>query len=79
VSKPTEMPQGVLDPLGLKPEQGGWIGAEWRTGERGRRAKCYSLTRPGRGQLEKQAADGERPWSAITPVVRLEEAATCAA
>jgi PadR family transcriptional regulator PadR len=79
VGEPTEMLQGVLYPLGFKPEQGGWIGAEWRTSERGRRAKCYSLTRPGRGQLEKQAADWERLSSAITQVVRLEEAATCAA
>lgn len=37
------------------------------------------LTHPGRGQLEKQAADWERLSSAITQVARLEEAATCAA
>ena len=51
----------------------GWITAEWRTSELGRRAKFYSLTRLGRRQLEKQAADWARLSSAITHVVRLEE------
>jgi hypothetical protein len=58
------MVQSVLDLRVLEPEQGGWF---------------YSPTHPGRGQLEKQAADWERLSSAITQVVRLEEAATCAA
>jgi transcriptional regulator len=65
---------GSLYPALHKLEQGGWIRAEWKTGERGRRAKFYSPTHPGRGQLEKQAADWERLSSAITQVVRLEEA-----
>jgi PadR family transcriptional regulator, regulatory protein PadR len=38
-----------------KLEQEGWITAEWKTSEYGRRAKYYSPTRLGRRQLEKEA------------------------
>lgn len=65
---------GSLYPALHKLEQEGWITAEWKTSELGRRAKFYSLTRLGRRQLEKQAADWARLSSAITDVVRLEEA-----
>ena len=66
--------QSALYPALHKLEQEGWIEAEWKTSELGRRAKFYSLTRLGRKQLEKQAADWERLSGAITRVVRLEEA-----
>ena len=69
-----QVSDGSLYPALHKLEQEGWITAEWKTSELGRRAKFYSLTRPGRGQLEKQAADWARLSSAITDVVRLEEA-----
>jgi PadR family transcriptional regulator, regulatory protein PadR len=65
---------GSLYPALHKLEQEGWITAEWKTSELGRRAKFYSLTRLGRRQLEKEAADWARLSSAITDVVRLEEA-----
>ena len=55
-------------------EQEGWIKAEWKTSELGRRAKFYSLTAPGRRQLARQAADWERLSTAITSVMKLEEA-----
>ena len=55
-------------------EQEGWIAAEWKTSELGRRAKFYSLTRLGRRELARQAADWERLSQAITHVMRLEEA-----
>ena len=55
-------------------EQEGWIVAEWKTSELGRRAKFYSLTRLGRRHLEKEAANWERLSGAITAVVRLTEA-----
>jgi transcriptional regulator len=65
---------GSLYPSLHKLEQEGWIKAEWKTSELGRRAKFYSLTRLGRGHLEKEAANWERLSSAITHVVRFEEA-----
>jgi transcriptional regulator len=49
-----------------KLEQEGWITAEWKTSELGRRAKFYSLTRFGRRQLDKETADWERLSSAIS-------------
>jgi len=55
-------------------EQEGWITAEWKTSELGRRAKFYSLTRAGRRHLEKETADWERLSTAISHVVRLKEA-----
>ncbi|MGA3239951.1 MAG: PadR family transcriptional regulator [Bryobacteraceae bacterium] len=69
-----QVSDGSLYPALHKLEKGGWITAEWKTSELGRRAKFYSLTRLGRRQLEKQAADWARLSSAITDVVRLEEA-----
>ena len=65
---------GSLYPALHKLEQEGWIAAEWKTSELGRRAKFYSLTRRGRRQLEKEAANWERLSGAITSVVRLKEA-----
>ena len=69
-----QVSDGSLYPALHKLEQEGWIQAEWKTSELGRRAKFYSLTRMGRGQLSKQAADWERLSGAISYVMRLKEA-----
>ena len=65
---------GSLYPSLHKLEQEGWITAEWKTSELGRRAKFYSLTRMGRKQLEREAANWERLSAAISHVIRFEEA-----
>jgi transcriptional regulator len=65
---------GSLYPALHKLEQQGWITAEWKTSDLGRRAKFYSLTRLGRKQLGKEAANWERLSAAISHVIRLEEA-----
>jgi PadR family transcriptional regulator, regulatory protein PadR len=64
---------GSLYPALHKLEQEGWIRAEWKVTENGRRAKFYSLTRPGRRALEREAANWERLAGAISQVVRLSE------
>jgi PadR family transcriptional regulator PadR len=69
-----QVSDGSLYPALHKLEQEGWITAEWKTSELGRRAKFYSLTRLGRRHLEKEAANWERLSSAITSVVKLSEA-----
>ncbi len=69
-----QVSDGSLYPALHKLEQEGWIKAEWRVTENSRRAKFYSLTRLGRGQLNKQTADWERLSGAISFVVRLDEA-----
>src|ERR671939_831899 len=66
-----QVSDGSLYPALHKLEQEGWITAEWKATENNRRAKFYSLTRLGRRQLEKEAANWERLSSAISHVVRL--------
>src|SRR5215470_9040155 len=61
-----QVSDGSLYPALHKLEQEGWIAAEWKTSELGRRAKFYSLTRLGRNHLRKEAADWERLSSAIS-------------
>jgi len=68
-----QVSDGSLYPALHKLEQEGWITAEWKPSENNRRAKFYSLTRLGRKQLEKEAANWIRLSQAITHVVRLEE------
>lgn len=68
-----QVSDGSLYPALHKLEQEGWITAEWKTSELGRRAKFYSLTQLGRRQLTKQSADWQRLSNAITHVMRLKE------
>lgn len=68
-----QVSDGSLYPALHKLEQEGWITAEWKPSENNRRAKFYSLTRLGRKQLEKEAANWARLSQAITHVIRLEE------
>ena len=69
-----QVSDGSLYPALHKLEHEGWITAEWKPTENNRRAKFYSLSRLGRKQLQKEAANWERLSGAITGVVRLEEA-----
>jgi transcriptional regulator len=68
-----QVSEGSLYPALHKLEQEGWITAEWKQTENNRRAKFYSLTRPGRKQLEAEAANWQRLSAAISHVVRLSE------
>jgi PadR family transcriptional regulator, regulatory protein PadR len=69
-----QVSDGSLYPALHKLEQEGWITAEWKLTENNRRAKFYSLTRPGRRQLEKESANWERLSGAISTLVKLKEA-----
>src|SRR5688572_33512509 len=69
-----QVSDGSLYPALHKLEQEGWITAEWKPSENNRRAKFYSLTRPGRKELDKEAANWNRLSAAITQVVKLTEA-----
>jgi transcriptional regulator len=68
-----QVSDGSLYPALHKLEQEGWITAKWKVTENGRRARFYSLTRPGRRALEREAANWERLSGAISQVVRLRE------
>jgi PadR family transcriptional regulator, regulatory protein PadR len=65
---------GSLYPALHKLEQRGWIRGEWRSSGNNRRARYYSLTRLGRKQLEKEAAEWIRLSDAISAIVNFEEA-----
>ena len=65
-----QVSDGSLYPALHKLEHQGWINSEWRPSENNRRAKFYALTRAGRQQLEREAANWHRLAGAITQVVK---------
>jgi len=69
-----QVSDGSLYPALHKLQQEGWIEAEWRTSDLGRRAKFYELTRPGRKQLQRESTNWDRLSSAISAVVKLKQA-----
>jgi transcriptional regulator len=62
--------QGSLYPALHRLEHQGWIEAEWRVSELGRRAKYYRLTTSGRRQLAVEAGEWERMAAAIDRVMK---------
>jgi transcriptional regulator len=69
-----QLNQGTLYPALLRLEQRGWIAAKWGTSDNNRRAKFYSLTRTGRKQLEREAADWMRIVDVMARLLRAGEA-----
>ena len=61
-----ELNQGTIYPALLKLEQMGWIRSRWSTSENNRRAKYYSLTRPGRKQLAVEEDEWRRTSAIVT-------------
>src|SRR5499433_190386 len=55
-----QVSDGSLYPALHKLEQQGWITAEWKVTDNGRRAKFYSLTRSGRKALDQESANWKR-------------------
>ena len=68
-----QVSDGSLYPALHKLEQQGWITADWKQTENNRRAKFYTLTRPGRRHLEKETATWRRLSAAISHVLTLKE------
>jgi transcriptional regulator len=69
-----QVSDGSLYPALHKLEQEGWITAEWKPSENGRRAKYYSLTRLGLRHLERETGNWARLSSAISNVIKLKQA-----
>lgn len=69
-----QVSDGSLYPALHKLEQEGWIAGQWKASESNRRAKFYSLTRLGRRQLEREAANWSRLSASISSIIKLEEA-----
>lgn len=64
-----ELRQGSLYPALYRLEDRGWIVAEWRTSDEGRRAKFYTLTAQGRKQLAVERAQWRRFSAAVDDVL----------
>jgi transcriptional regulator len=63
--------QGSLYPALHRLEHQGWLDAEWKVSELGRRAKYYRLTAAGRRQLTVEAREWDRMARAIERVLKL--------
>jgi transcriptional regulator len=63
---------GSLFPAVRRLEQRGWIQGEWGPSENNRRARYYSLTRSGRGQLETEKKNWRRLSSALNWMLESE-------
>jgi PadR family transcriptional regulator PadR len=68
--------QGSLYPALHRLEYRGWIQSEWAPSENNRRAKFYSLTPAGRGQLDSELANWDRMAAAIALVLGTTEVAS---
>jgi transcriptional regulator len=66
-----QVSQGALYPALHRLEQQGWIRSDWKVTEGGRDAKCYTLTRAGRTQLQKELEQWERMSNAVALVIRM--------
>jgi PadR family transcriptional regulator, regulatory protein PadR len=53
-------------------EREGWIDSEWRTSDKSRRAKYYTLTRAGRKQLESETEHWARRVAAIGRLLKAQ-------
>jgi transcriptional regulator len=62
--------EGSLYPALYRMEERGWIAAAWGKSDNNRRAKFYSLTRPGRTQLVEETALWQRVCRAIALVLQ---------
>lgn len=60
---------GALYPALQRLENKGWISAKWGTSTNNRKARFYSLTRSGRGQLAQEAGRWRKMASAIARVL----------
>lgn len=63
---------GTLYPALHRLLRKGWIAAEWRTTENGRRARYYRLTASGRRQLESERAAWTRASLAVKRILSAE-------
>jgi PadR family transcriptional regulator, regulatory protein PadR len=61
--------QGSLYPALQRMRSKGWIRAEWRASENNRRARYYTLTPLGEGELARERSEWERSYTAVNRVL----------
>jgi PadR family transcriptional regulator, regulatory protein PadR len=69
--------QGSLYPALHRLEYKGWIKAEWGASDNNRKAKYYSLTRPGKKQLDAELENWGRIAGAIALVLKGHRSGLC--
>ena len=62
--------EGTMYTSLMRLQQRGWISAAWGASENNRKAKFYTITRAGRRQLSREAAQWERIAGVIARVLR---------
>jgi len=67
-----QLNEGTVYTSLLRLQQQGWISSQWGTSENNRKAKFYSITARGRGQLEAETANWERFSGVVNRVLRIE-------
>ena len=70
-SEVLKLNQNALYPALHRLEEQGWLKSEWGDSENNRRAKYYSLTKPGRKRLDEEVAQWRRLSFAIETVVSM--------
>jgi len=63
--------QGSIYPALRRLEAEGWIVAEWKVSEAGRRARYYSLTKSGHRQLARERESWAEFAAAVTRLIEL--------
>jgi transcriptional regulator len=63
---------GTLYPALQRLLRRGWLTAEWRTTENGRKARYYRLTASGRRQLEAERSSWERASLAVRRILNAD-------
>jgi len=64
--------QGSVYPALMRLQQEGWITSEWGVSEANRRARFYSLTRSGHGQLRSEVENWKRVALLMSRVLAME-------
>lgn len=62
--------EGTLYPVLHRLERRGWIESEWGASDKGRRARYYYLTAPGRQRLPQLVAEWEGYVDAVARAIR---------
>ena len=66
--------QGTIYASSVRLQQRGWIAAEWGASDNNRRAKFYSITKPGRARMLEDEAHWQRLSGVMGRVLSLEAA-----
>ena len=67
-----QLNEGTVYTSLMRLKQSGWISSEWGASDNNRRARFYSITRPGRRQLARETESWEQIAGVIGRVLHLK-------